>query len=154
MKIIVVSDSHRRHKLLEDIRMANQDADVFIHCGDFESIDWLPEGWVAVHGNNDFYSDLPDERVLTLDDIKILVTHSHQYYYNSRLSDLKAKAKKLECRIVCFGHTHTTCLKEDDGTWLINPGSLLYNRDGSPCGYVVVIIEKGKIVSVEKKLIS
>jgi len=151
MKIVVVTDSHHRYRLLEDIQMANQKADVFIHCGDFESMDRLPNGWLAVKGNNDFYVDLPEERVLTLDDVKILVTHSHQYFYSSRHRDLREKAKKLGCKVVCFGHTHSTYIKEVEGIWLVNPGSLLYNRDASPCGYALITIEKGEVITVEKK---
>ena len=150
MKIVVVSDSHRRYQLLEVIKDENLDADLFIHCGDFESSGGLPEGFIVVSGNNDYSRDIPEERVLNIDGIKILVTHSHQYYYNRRLAGLWEKARKLHCQIVCFGHTHTPYIDKREGIWLVNPGSLLYNRDGSKLQYVVIIIKTGVIESIKE----
>ena len=81
----------------------------------------------------------------------LLITHSHQYHYSNRINSLFEKGKKLNCDIVCFGHTHTPYIENREGVWLVNPGSLLYNRDGSKIGYVVIETNNGKIKDIERK---
>ena len=150
MKIVVVSDSHRRFSRLEEIRKRNSDAEVFIHCGDLEVSKEYAQGYILVLGNNDYYSSAPLERILEYEGVKILVTHSHLYYYNRRIDDLWQKAKRLSCSLVCFGHTHQPYYEQREGIWLVNPGSLVYNRDGSPCGYLVITLEKSIVKSIER----
>lgn len=44
MKIIVVSDTHYRNDILDELIDKHKDADLFIHCGDLEDDpQWYPQ---------------------------------------------------------------------------------------------------------------
>lgn len=147
MKIVVMSDSHGRDDAVEQVINRHFDADLFIHCGDLSSpIENYP-GMIAVKGNNDYYSDLPYERIVTLEGHRILITHAHLYGYYGRERRLAAKARESDCDIVLYGHTHVARREEVDGVTLINPGSLYYCRDGRGQMYAVLKL-KGQICEV------
>lgn len=147
MKVIIVSDTHGRFNKLEKIRERHQDADLFIHCGDCETDDEYLYGFIAVRGNNDYY-DYPEERVIVADKLKILVTHGHRYGYTNRLDTLVEKAKKLKCKIVCFGHTHKPQIVTHQDILILNPGSLWANRIDKPVSYIILVIFGDQIESV------
>ena len=65
MKIIVVSDSHGKQGILEQIVEKHPDADAYLHCGDIEDYAENYPSYIVVQGNNDIYYDYPDERVIT-----------------------------------------------------------------------------------------
>jgi len=153
MKIVVVSDSHRRSDGLEKILLSNSDSDLFIHCGDLEGADVFAAQFLAVKGNNDFRSDLPPNRIITFDGVKFFITHGDQFHYGARIDELLTKGKEEKCDIVCFGHTHKPFMKKIDGIWLLNPGSLLYNRDASKIGYIVINTDNGKILDIERVIL-
>ena len=152
MKIVVASDSHRNYQALADIVTAENDADLFLHAGDFQTDLTYLSGFLAVRGNNDLWIDVPQQRILTCEGIKIWLVHSDQYSSYNRLEALYKKAREEGYQIVCFGHTHTPYLEKRSAVWLVNPGSLWYNRDGSPVGYVVINIAAGKILAVKRQL--
>lgn len=61
MKILIVSDTHRKDGNLYDVIKKEKPLDMLIHLGDAEGsehviVDWLNEGCelVMVQGNNDF----------------------------------------------------------------------------------------------------
>ena len=151
MKIVVMSDSHWYNMYFQEVVSDNQDADLIIHCGDYDPQIKIPSGVVAVKGNNDFNSDLPDEKTLTFAGLKILVTHGHQYYSSRRAQMLAEKGKKLGCQLVCFGHTHVPFAEKIDDVWVVNPGSLYQNRDGSNIGYTIITVEEGAIKSIKRQ---
>lgn len=140
MKIILVADSHGKHEILVKIRNRHKDADFFLHAGDIELDENEVEGYEVVAGNNDFYYDYPMQRSVMTPYGKLVLLHSHtisSYHHNEKLFDF---GKEQMARIVCFGHTHRNVFIKKDGMYLINPGSLYYNRDGSPLGYYVLDI--------------
>lgn len=141
MKIVIVSDNHGRLEPLQDIQMKHQDAELFIHCGDSEMPTEYLSGYVAVKGNNDFYDELPDFRVVECDNHRLLVTHGHRMLFLDNREMLVNKAKSLNCDLVAFGHTHIFETRVVDGITLINPGSLSRNRDGSPTSYAIIDID-------------
>lgn len=88
MKILIVSDTHRRDANLKEVLLKVSPIDKLIHLGDSEgSEDYIRQiANCPVHivsGNNDFFSDLPREEELQLGKYKVLLTHGH-YYYVSR----------------------------------------------------------------------
>jgi uncharacterized protein len=141
MRIVVVSDSHGKVHRLQQIRQRHWDADFFVHCGDVETAPEDAQGYVVVQGNNDRYYDYPGELVLKFGQIKALITHSHQYHHFQRVHELFLKAKRLNCQMVLFGHTHESLYTTIEGITLLNPGSLYYNRDGKPISYMVIDID-------------
>ncbi|MEG0239311.1 MAG: metallophosphoesterase [Anaerorhabdus sp.] len=150
MKIVVISDNHGRVEPLRDILNMHQDAEAFIHCGDSELPAEYLSGYAAVRGNNDFFGDLPDFKVLELGEHRILVAHGHRLMFLDNRELLINKAKSCNCDIVCFGHTHIFECRKMDGIYLINPGSISRNRDGSTPSYAILTIE-GSVVDIVRK---
>lgn len=140
MKIVVVSDNHGRVEPLRELLMMHQDAEIFIHCGDSELPSEYLNGYVSVRGNNDFYADLPEYRIIDLKDHKILVAHGHRMMFLDNREMLVTKAMSFGCDIVCFGHTHIFEDRIINGIHIVNPGSISRNRDGSSPSYAIINI--------------
>lgn len=90
MKILIVSDTHRKDDNLKRVIEEQAPLDLLIHLGDAEGSEVLIEQWVnqdcqlaMVLGNNDFFSSLEREIELELGPHRILLTHGH--YYNVSL---------------------------------------------------------------------
>lgn len=145
MKLIVVSDTHGRDEILYQLQEQYADADAFLHCGDLERDPLDFPGYLMVQGNNDYYYDMPAERVLPMGEHRILLIHSHQFPYRKRNERLAEYARKLGCDIVCYGHTHVADFHREGDVVLLNPGSLKYSRDGREPSYAILKLENGKI---------
>ena len=83
MKILIVSDTHGRMYNLEEA-MEREEFDGMIHCGDVEGMDDLIKSKVngpcyMVMGNNDWFSNLPAEIQVNIDDYRAFITHGHNY---------------------------------------------------------------------------
>ena len=77
MKVLIVSDTHRRHGNLETVLENVGKMDLLIHLGDaegeedyIEAIAGCPVEIIA--GNNDFFSNLDKEKVILLGKYKVL----------------------------------------------------------------------------------
>lgn len=153
VKLVVVSDSHGRNDLLYDLQLQHPDAQAFLHCGDVESDAESFPGYLIVQGNNDYYYDLPAERILSFGEHRILLIHSHQFPYRKREERMLAYAKERGCDIICYGHTHVADNRKVNGILLLNPGSLKYSRDGRPPSYAILTLEgpraEAKIIFLE-----
>ena len=159
MKILVVSDTHGRHNILDKVIEKEEPFDMLIHCGDLEGDEDYINAFLnctihIVGGNNDFYSNLPREQVFYIGDKKVFLTHGHNYYIHRGLDGLKAAAKVKESDIVMFGHTHVPFFKEEDGIIFLNPGSLTYPRQqGRESSYMIINVDSsGKMDFQQKKL--
>ena len=84
MKVLIVSDTHGRHAGIEEAIEREYPFQKLIHLGDAEGY----EEYIAelaecpieiVAGNNDFFSDLPDEKIIFIEDFCALITHGHAY---------------------------------------------------------------------------
>ena len=85
MKILIVSDTHRRDGNLTQVLDMVGQIDLLIHCGDVEgseafikSIAGCPVHMVA--GNNDFFTDLAQEEEFEIGKYRVWLTHGHHYY--------------------------------------------------------------------------
>ncbi|MBQ7879791.1 MAG: metallophosphoesterase [Clostridia bacterium] len=143
-KILVVSDTHGNTKGLEKLRPLIEENDYLVHLGDGagdvrEYMRDFPEKVCLCGGNCDFFGNYPDEGVLEIESVKILYCHGHKYRVKSTLETLASEAKKRDCDIALYGHTHTSLVSEIDGVTLINPGSLSrpVGKGGSYC-YLVI----------------
>lgn len=145
MKIIVVSDSHGKHKALDDILQAYPQAKAYIHCGDIEGDPQDFPQFITVKGNNDMYYDYPEERILEIAGHRIFITHSHLYMVHKRVALLAQEAKKYNCDIVCYGHTHIASDDEYEGIRVMNPGSIWRARDGRGPSYAEMDLNDGTI---------
>ena len=145
MKILVVSDSHGKPGILNELAEQYKSADMLLHCGDIEYYAETYPQYAIVQGNNDLFYDIPQSRVIQAGKHRIFMIHSHQYSYMKRLNQLADAAIERGCDIVCYGHTHVAADDTVKGVRLINPGSLYYNRDGRPPSYAVLTLDDESI---------
>ena len=149
MKVLIVSDTHRKNdnyiKVLERVAPV----DMVIHCGDGEGCEYALTQAAdcpveIVLGNNDFFSDLPRERELEIEGYKIWVTHGHNYYVSMGRETIMREAFARGMDIVCFGHTHRPLVDVSDTVTALNPGSLSYPRqEGRRPSYIIMELEQG-----------
>ena len=84
MKVLIVSDTHRNEDNLIEVLEREKNLDLLIHCGDVEGAEDEIEHYagcntVFVAGNNDFFSSLEKEQLLTIKGKKIFLTHGHKF---------------------------------------------------------------------------
>lgn len=146
MKILIVSDTHRRDGNLTGVLDMVGTPDMLIHCGDVEgsedfirSIARCPVHMVA--GNNDFFTDLKKEEEFYIGDYKVWLTHGHNYYVSMGTEFICEEAKSRGVDIVMFGHTHRPYLEQGKVT-VLNPGSLSYPRqEGRRPSYILMELD-------------
>lgn len=149
MKILIVSDTHRRDANLVEVLKKEAPVDCLIHLGDAEgSEEYIREiAGCPVHivsGNNDFFCDLPREEEFMLGKYKILITHGHYYYVSLDTQEIRRQAEARGVDIVMFGHTHRPLLEKSGKVLLVNPGSLSYPRqEGRKPSYILMKIDGG-----------
>ena len=115
MKILIVSDTHRRDGNLREIIEKQSPFDMLIHLGDTEGSEAYFKEWV----NND--------NCVTFE-----------------LETIKEEARARKADIVMFGHTHKPHLEYcEDGLVVLNPGSLSYPRqDGRKPSYMLMELDR------------
>ena len=93
-----------------------------------------------------FITDAPDEQIINLDGVRIMMVHGHNYGVKMTLTPLINTATENKADIVLFGHTHVpfelTVMPENDRgvmlqkpLYIMNPGSL---KDGASFGIITV----------------
>lgn len=148
MRILIVSDTHKKHKNLEEVLQRVGRIDKMIHLGDAEGYEediremaGCPLEIVA--GNNDFFSNLDREKEIQLGKYKVLLTHGHYYYVSAGVEDIKKEAAGRGMDIVMFGHTHRPLLEYGKGIIALNPGSISYPRqEGRKPSYALMDIDR------------
>lgn len=148
MKVLIVSDTHKRNDNFFRVLEKTAPVDMVIHCGDIEGSEYViaesagcPVEMVA--GNNDFFTTLPLEREFTIGKYHVWVTHGHNYYVSMGNEHLKQEARIRGVDIVFYGHTHRPLLDLNDDVIAVNPGSLSYPRqDGRKPSYVLMDIDR------------
>lgn len=135
MKILVLSDSHSALGFMRRSVTAVK-PDQIIHLGDYYDDglvlkEEFPDTPVCqVPGNCDRYRcpfGQPEILTLPLGGVKLYLTHGHRHHVKSGLEMLLRAARASGANAVLYGHTHIPdCHREEDGLWVLNPGS---------CGY-------------------
>ena len=147
MKILIVSDTHKKHENLVRVLRKLEPIDIMIHLGDAEGVeDYIAElagcPLEIVSGNNDFFSELEREKELQIGKYKVLITHGHYYYVAMGIEDLKKEAVGRGMDVVMFGHIHRPVLDYSRGIVTLNPGSISYPRqEGRKPSYAVMEID-------------
>lgn len=133
MKVLIVSDSHGRTSYLERVIDKVKPIDLFIHLGDFEG----QEDYISclvdceahlVSGNNDYFTDVEREKIIQIQNYRVLLTHGHRFYVNYGTENLYKAAIENCCDIVMYGHTHIPRIEEQNGIYIVNPGSISLPR--------------------------
>lgn len=149
--IVLASDNHYDYAAMEYIKNTHQNADYYFHCGDSELSDKELEGWYVVSGNNDYFATLPDELVVEVEGLRFLLVHGNRDKVNiDNHKTLIEHAKRCNCQVACFGHTHRVFDMEKDGIRLLNPGSTTFPRDGAIGKYMLLYVD-GDEIEVEIK---
>ena len=159
MRILIVSDTHRKNDIYVDLCRRYAPLDMVIHCGDIEGSEYIiseaarcPVKMVA--GNNDFFSDNPRDEEFYIGKYKIWLTHGHHYYVSMDNEILKDEAKSRGIDIVIYGHTHKPVIEHDNGLYVINPGSLTYPRqDERKPSYIIMDIDESGEVNFQLKYV-
>lgn len=148
MKVLIVSDTHKRNENFFRVMEKTEPVDLVIHCGDIEGSEYAISARAGcpvemVLGNNDFFSELPMERELEIGKYRVWVTHGHHYYVSMGTEMLKEEARARGVDIVFFGHTHRPLIERDEDITAVNPGSLSYPRqDGRKPSYALMDIDR------------
>ena len=134
-KILLISDTHGNHKLLEKVLKHNHDCKYLIHLGDEpDDLEHHPEltsdmqifyvygifhhKWTEQNASNKFM----------IKNTRFKIAHTP--------ADIKVEEHD---HIYCFGHTHHRHFERDGKSLYINPGHLKNNNDrGEVAGYVVI----------------
>ena len=150
-RILVFSDTHGNIERAKTIIAQTPGVTGVIHLGDIER-DFMALrkkfetiAFYGVRGNNDFFSSLEKEQLLTIQGKKIFLTHGHNYirsFYD--IDSLVYRGLELKADIVLFGHTHVSAYHKIDGMIVANPGSLTSPRTGER-SYGVIEIEDTKL---------
>ena len=152
MKILVLSDSHSALSFMRSC-IETVKPDRIIHLGDYyddacamaEEYPDIP--MIQVPGNCDRYRCPPFvQEVLSekIDGVYFYLTHGHRHMVKQRLDMLLLDARKSKAAAALYGHTHIAdCHQEEDGLWVLNPGSCGYY--GGSAGLVETV--NGKIVN-------
>lgn len=135
MKILVLSDSHSALSFMFRC-VETVVPDAIIHLGDYfddgtalaEEFSHIP--LYQVPGNCDRYRCAPGQPEILIQQIggiNFYLTHGHRHNVKMTTGLLLRDARKARADVVLYGHTHEAeCCREDDGLWVMNPGS---------CGY-------------------
>jgi len=148
MKILIISDTHGNEQNLKKVLNKTGFIDRLIHLGDVEggeehirSMAGVPVNIVA--GNNDFYTNLPQEEIIQLGNYRVMLTHGHHYQVYMGIERIYKEARQQNADIVMFGHTHCPCLVQKNGIWILNPGSLsLPRQEGRKPSYMIMEIDR------------
>jgi putative phosphoesterase len=146
-KILVVSDTHRKDENFYRVIDIEKDVNLIIHCGDTEGSETQMQQLSTapmriVKGNNDFFSNLPDEQEFEVWPHRFFVTHGHRYLVNMGSTDIRREALVRGADVVIYGHTHKPVAAETDGIYVFNPGSLSYPRqEGRKPSYLILTID-------------
>jgi putative phosphoesterase len=127
-------------------------ADLIIHCGDFTSLAFWEQlsaigpPVAGVHGNMDdqeLKELLPKDRVIRVEESYIGMVHTPGPRAGR---EARLRAKFPDCNAVIYGHTHVPDVTEDEGVWILNPGSPTEKRK-SPSHAMLVLAVAGKQVA-------
>ena len=151
MKVLIVSDTHGKGNVLDEVLLRETPFDALVHCGDVEGQEDYLEAALdcpayIVAGNNDFFSDLDRELEIDLAGTKVLITHGHNYGVSLDPAELIDEAASRGISVVFFGHTHKPVILRRGNITAVNPGSLSYPRqEGRTPSYAVLdIARQGK----------
>lgn len=147
-RVVMLSDTHGNFININKIIKKQPDADLYIFLGDgtgffaelksdiesfFEKNESYRNKFIIVKGNCDLNtadSGIKDYEVIEISGHRIFAAHGHTFGINYGYSEIIEEAKKKDCDIILYGHTHARYSGVKDGIHIINPGSASCPRDG------------------------
>lgn len=153
MRIVVISDSHRRYSAVEKIIRTHTSVQHIFFLGDvvgdIEDLcyEYTDKTFHIVSGNCDFNSPYPYSDIAKIGGTSIFYTHGHPFGVKSGTARLASAARDRGCKIALYGHTHIPHISYEDGLYIVNPGSCSSSRQGSNT-YALVDIEPNGIMPI------
>ena len=143
MRIGIVSDTHDR--VPASLHAALTGVNEIFHAGDVATVGTLAEietiaPVTAVRGNMDeraFADRLPEERLLTRDDVRIVLVHGHRVG-NTYVEDMIERFDALRPDLVVWGHTHEPVSRLRSGVRYFNPGTAGGIGARATCGILTI----------------
>jgi len=150
LKVGVISDSHGDINAVKKAIESMGKVDIIVHLGDFykdaqKVSQETGKNIIYVKGNCDFSSTVECDRIINVENKKVLCTHGHNYNVKHDYTTLYFKALEDNVDLVLFGHTHFPEVFENNNIMFVNPGSLSRPR-GLSRTFAVVDFFKGLIV--------
>lgn len=148
MKVLVLSDSHGSIKNMERAVELVKPRTI-IHLGDcWRDAEELHELYPnipleQVPGNCDLGHFEAAERLLFLEDSRVLIAHGHTMHVKYGLLPAQYRAQEQGADILLFGHTHEPLVENDGKLILLNPGSI---GDRSHPTYGVLDWRNGQVI--------
>jgi uncharacterized protein len=151
LRIGVVSDSHGELYMLDKAVSLMGKIELLLHLGDhYKDIIKLNLKYNYnidyIAGNNDFAGKVKSEKLILVNNKRILLSHGHRYNVNNGLLNLKYKAEEEMAEIVLYGHTHKYNLEYINNTLFLNPGSVSRPRDRNPSAAILEIDSNGDVI--------
>lgn len=131
MKILVLSDSHSSLRLMRSA-VAALKPNAVVHLGDYydDGLAIAEENpniyFYQVPGNCDRYrmSSLVTETICCdVCGVRLFMTHGHRHMVKMTRARLEQDARASGAQAALYGHTHEPDCREEDGMWILNPGS-------------------------------
>jgi len=164
--IAVISDSHmpsRAATIPEEFLEKCDEADIVVHCGDFETeevykeLDKRFDDFIAVRGNTDRV-ELPKYEEFERKDIRFGANHGAGISPRGHRPTLANIADQMDVEVLFHGHTHQQEAVKENSKVLLNPGSCTgvgggSSRSGNPKMMVVELnIElEVKLIELENR---
>jgi putative phosphoesterase len=149
MRIVVISDSHKRTGVIDKILSSQTEAKHVFFLGDniddIEDFEYLYPDKIfhSVCGNCDYSSLAPSVGLEFIEGKRIFYTHGHLHSVKYGLTRLIETAKNNQYDIVLYGHTHIAKILYEEGIYIVNPGSCSKAREGRPSYAVIDITRQG-----------
>ena len=129
MKILVLSDSHGNVDHMVQA-VSRTDPDWIVHL-----VDVMADGeklhamfpkipFAQVPGNCDYGAFAAPEKILCIEDKRILMCHGHTRHVKESLLGAMYAAQEQQADIFLFGHTHRIFAETRNGVAMLNPGSI------------------------------
>ena len=129
MRILVLSDSHGNVENM--VRAVDAvKPDLIIHLGDVMRDAEKLHGYFPdvpleqVPGNCDLGAFDAPQRLLFLEDKRVLICHGHTLHVKEGLITAMYAAQEQKADLFLFGHTHKIFAQVRNGVAMLNPGSI------------------------------
>ncbi len=105
-----------------------------------------------VMGNNDWFSNLPAEIQVNIDDYRAFITHGHNYGVSLGWRESMRRRFPGVWISYCSAYAPVPVAEKRGNLWIVNPGSLTYPRQmGRKPSYAMLTINEEHELSVEIK---
>ena len=162
MNFLILSDSHRNRRNVEEAVRRSRNIDAILFLGDglgdlgYES-SFMSLPVFSVRGNCDafFLGDAEDECILHFEEYTVMMMHGHRYGVKGSLSAAASHAANAGADVLLFGHTHIPTEKYfaaneelcgkilEKPLYVFNPGSIGTTSDGDYSFGTMTLDKKG-----------